>query len=59
MNYEDEVELILHEQCPVANTQKVTLKCPAWFPPETAKEILLDALTDHRTAASKIGKENK
>lgn len=59
MDYEDDVELTFHEPYPVTNTQKVTLKCPAWFPPETAKEILLGALTDHRTTVSKIEKESK
>lgn len=59
MDYEDDVELIFREPYPVTNTQKVALKCPARFPPDTAKEILLDALTDHRTTVSKIEKESK
>ena len=59
MDYEDDVEVILHEPYPVTNTQKVTLKCPAWFPRDTAKEILLDALTGNRTTVSKNEKESK
>ena len=59
MDYEDDVEIIFHEPYPVTNTQRVTLKCLAWFPPDTAEEILLNALTGNRTTISKNEKESQ
>lgn len=64
MNPED-IELEFHEPDPITNTQKVTLTVPADVPPEVAKQMLRNALTDPvavetwRVELSKIEKESK